>query len=91
MIFPQNLGNCAINIYFNDCDLLLGTRCILHLRREQPIVNGAEQSEGWKRRGGWGDNTPISARNMRGLGVQKREEDSSSCRSIKVGVTVSTY
>lgn len=55
----------GINIYFNVCDLLLGTRCILHLRREQPIVNGAEESGG-------GDNTPIFARNMRGLGIQER-------------------
>lgn len=65
-------------------------RCIPRLRREQPIVNGAEESEGRKRRGDGADNTPIFARKMRGLGVQEREEDSSSCQSIKVGVTVST-
>lgn len=57
----------GINIYFNVRDLLLGTRCIPHLRREQPIVNGAEESEGRR-----GDNTPIFARNMRGPGIQER-------------------
>lgn len=44
----------GIKIYFNDRDLLLGTRFILHLRRQQPVVNGAEENEGRKRRGGWG-------------------------------------
>lgn len=49
-----------------------------------------EWAEEKERRLGGGDSTPIFAKNMRGLGVQGREEDSSSCQSIKVGVTVPT-
>lgn len=81
----------GIKIYFNDRDLLRGTRFILHLRRQQPVVNGAEESEGRKRRGGWGWITrPFLLGIWGGLGSKGGRKIPALVRASRFGVTVST-